>query len=275
MTIKVRNRILLIIFFALLVYTLLNLSVFAYSVVNQTITLPKRAFRSFVLLDKIPLLQYKPFIVCAVAFFLNFYAIASTMFVYLHFEKTQAQEVIYFCGFLLSCSLESMRILAPVQNLWTISPASLLTLTRIICLARTLAPLSFLFASLFNDIEEKQFVERNFLIMLIIAFLVGQFLPINTFNRTGFFIYQWGLKSTFISARIFVILATIAAMTCKICQSPSKGLIPELAGYIILIAGYALLMVSDNMVFFISGAVLLLSGTICYLTSLHKVYLWK
>ncbi len=275
MTLKARNRILILFFTLAFLDAALNAGLFVRSLLEGSLSFPPEVLRQIKILDKLPLIAYEPLAVCASALTFNAYAFIVTLILYLSFEKTQALETIYFLGFLLSCMAESTRLYIPLFSLEQNSPSSLATITRIIIGARLLAPLSFLFAELFSDTESRLFVERNLVIMLLASIFMGLMLPLDTIRYSSIFTFTWGLQNLFHLIRLLVVGTTLLAIICKLAMNYSSETIHEGIGYLISISGYFLLCNSDNFILLTCGSVALFGGTIYYLRSMHQLYRWR
>ena len=275
MTLKARNRILILFFILAALDTALNAGLFIRSIMEGTLSFPPDVKRQIQILDRLDLLGYEPLAVCIAALAFNAYALIATLIVYLSFEKTQALETIYFLGFLTSCLAESARLFIPVYALAQTAPASLATVTRIVIGGRVLAPLSFLFAELFSDTESRLFVERNLVIMLLASIFMGMLMPLDTGEYASIFTYRWGLQEIFHLSRILIVAATLLAIICKIAANYSMETIHAGIGYLISITGYFILCNSDTYIPAAIGTLALFIGTIYYLRSMHQIYRWR
>ncbi len=275
MTLKSRNRILIIFFVITLIYALLNTAAFIRSALEGSLSFPQDVQRQMKILDKLGFLGYEPLAVCASSMIFNAYVLIVTIILYLSFEKTQALETIYFLGFLLSCMAEGTRVFVPVASLAQPSTSSVVIITRIVIGARMLAPLSFLFAELFSDTESRLFVERNFIIMLLASIFMGMLIPLDTRGYTSIFTYKWGIQNIFQTTRFLLVAATMVAVVCKMITTYSTDALHVGIGFLISICGYFILSNSDNFILTIFGGITLFSGTIYYLRSMHQIYRWR
>lgn len=275
MTLKARNRILILFFIVALLDAALNTILFIRGMVGQSIVFTEDVHRQFEFLGSLELLGYEPLAVCSSCLAFNAYVLLTTIILYLSFEKTQALETAYFQGFLISCMAESTRILIPLTSLVQSSPASVAIITHIVIAARLLGPLAFLCAEMFSDTESRLFVERNFLIMLLASIFMGILIPLDTKEFCSTFIYQWGLQKIFHMTRVLLVATTLLAITCKIAANYSVETIHEGIGFLIGISGYFLLCNSDNFIMLAVGATALFLGTLYYLHSIHKIYNWR
>ncbi|MBQ7166818.1 MAG: hypothetical protein IJR93_07750 [Treponema sp.] len=275
MTLKARNRLLIIFFIITLLYALLNTVAFIMSVLEGSLSFPQDAQRQIKILDGLGFMSYEPLAVCASSLTFNAYVLIITLILYLSFEKTQALETIYFLGFLLSCMAEGTRLFVPVSSIAETSSSSVAIITRIVIGARMLAPLSFLFAELFSDTESRLFVERNFTIMLLASIFIGMLIPLDTQGYTSIFTYRWGIQNIFQTTRFLLVAATVLAIACKILTTYSTDELHEGIGFLISISGYFILSNSDTFILTIIGGVTLFTGTLYYLRSMHRTYRWR
>ncbi len=275
MTLKARNRILIVFFIITLLYASLNTAAFIRSILEGSLSFPQDAQRQIKLLGKLSFLNYEPLAVCASSLTFNAYVLIITLILFLSFEKTQALETIYFLGFLLSCMAEGIKLFVPVAALTQTSGSSVTIITRIVIGARMLAPLSFLFAELFSDTESRLFVERNFTIMMLASIFMGMLIPLDTRSYTSIFTYQWGIQEIFQTTRFLLVAATVLAIACKILTTYSTDSLHEGIGFLLSISGYFILSNSDNFILTIAGGITLFTGTLYYLRSMHQIYRWR
>lgn len=270
----------LILFFLIsLLWAALNTGLFIHAFANSSFSFmqenAQKVERSVPLSQKLSLLKYEPMAVCISLLTLNAFVLISTIIVYINFEKTQALEIIYFMGLMFSCQIETLRLLIPVLPEEYMPPSSIAIITRCVLSARILAPLSFLFSELFSDTESRQFVEHNFIIMIIVAIFTGALFPINSLHQSSIFIYTWGMRSLFQSIRVLIVITTLLAVIARMAASYSLEIIHEAIGFLITISGYFILCNSDNYILAAVGTVALFAGSFYYLNAMHKIYLWR
>ena len=273
MTLKVRNRLLLVFFAASFLASMISIALFFHALLNKHISNPDTLVRLLKLPDTKLFGYRQPATISAIICF-ELYAVLTTIFLYFHFEKTQAMEVIYFCGFLIGCLCEGVRLLVPTYNLWHASSMQIFV-TRTILTGRILAPLSLLFSALFNETEKRQYAERNFIIMLQLAIMAGLLYPLQTFHISSEFTSGWGLRALFHSIRIGLILATLSVTIYKGLTNNVSETIKQSIALLILLTGYTLLCRTDCYFNLAIGFLLQVSGTVYYLLTLHSMYLWK
>lgn len=273
MTLVVRNRLFLAFFICSVIYCACLAGVFIYSAFFAgTFLAPDAPIRTFSLFSSI--LTYR-FTASIAGIFLFLLYVPLTVFIlYFHFEKTQSLEILFFAGFLLGILPEGLRILIPVDALWQTSSTTLIILGRAIISGRMLTHLSLLFASLFVNVEHRQSVERNCIIVFLVAVAVGFLYPLNTQYVTTTCTVLWGYRTMFTILRVFLFLLSLSSIIIRALVSGSADLYREALGYGLLMIGYSLLTVSDSYVLLIASGSLLVAGTVLYLQSIHRQYLW-
>ncbi|MGL4981945.1 MAG: hypothetical protein ACRC4W_03655 [Treponemataceae bacterium] len=207
--------------------------------------------------------------------FLALYAPITLLIIFRTYEKTQAPEIIFFAGFLFSCSLEILRLIIPFTPEYTQSIALHLIIGRVIYFSRFFACLSFLFAAIFAQSSETQETDKNIIFIATVAIIVAALTPINTtvvysalFIQYGFIIEVMAIKILFNAITAFSFF--IIAYKENIAEYKHIAI-----GSIIISTGYAILCVNDNIFFGIFGCLALAFGTHLYLNNLHKYYLWR
>jgi hypothetical protein len=212
---------------------------------------------------------YNYYAVLASSIFLTISAPLVTFLMLQHFEKTQAQECLYFAFFLFACLTESARFCIPLFNLWQGSSRFLSGLTRVLVFGRLFAPTAFFFSAVLP--EQNRDVERNVMVMVTMAGIIAVLIPVNTTHILPTCMVQTGFTSFFKGYTICLYLLTTL---CLAIQTRSAG--PEhklvLLGYVLLFAGYLLLIRTTTWFAFAPGVIAFSAGTYLYLVNLHRTY---
>ena len=276
MTLKARNRLLLtfiIVSFMLFIFSAIRLGL---SIYNGTVFTPENLTRpvSIKMPDSI-LFSRNFYATCAAILFFYIYSIVVTILLYVHFEKTQAIEVIYFMAFVTGCLFEGVRIFVPIDGLWSKTSVALALTGRIVITGRIATCLGLLFSVIFNETEQRQYVERNFVILFIIAITIGQIYPISTVELLSTFTVQTGERMLFNAFQYTLMLATISVILYEGITNHVEKLSREILGCILIMAGYKILYNADCYIMLAFGAVCMTIGSVIYLKYLHSQYLWK
>lgn len=277
MTIRARNTILKI--FAIISASLLGALIFYFCMgfFFEGVQAPENPRR---LLDFKLLHRYFPFsasfpLALAAIFFTSLYVTVNLFILNLGFIKTQALEITYFAIFLLGLQVESLRLLLPLFGLWRTTSSLLILIGRTVIAGRMLCTLSLFLSSLFSESRDSTYIERNFLIILLVSVGVGAFIPMDTSVTTTTCAVMWGLRGAFLGIRIFIMIATLVSMTVSAYQRFNPQLKGMIIGYALVMFGYITIISADCLFLFILGSSTLTVGTVFYLWNLHKLYLWR
>lgn len=275
MTIKTRNA--AILFLTFFSFCLLLSAVFltGFKLVAQNFYPPPSplisARHSF--LQNFILTQFYFLPVVLAIFVFIVYVCVTLLYIHVEFEKTQSSEVVYFSLFLIACSLEAARLLFPLFDLWQRASSIAVLSTRIVIFARTLAPLSLLFASVYSSPEYRRYTEQNVLILFIAALSLSMFAPLNTANILFVCRIKIGYETMF---KIVQCIVLVIAVTAHITTSVVAGKQKKLPAAVVFItAGYSILCGAASYLMLAAGSAALISGTYLYLKNLHKKYLWS
>jgi hypothetical protein len=214
---------------------------------------------------------YNFYSVLASIVFLTITAPIVTLLIILHFEKTQAQECLYFAIFLFACLTEVTRLCVPLFNLWQGNSAFLINITRMLIFGRLLAPTAFLFSAVFAIIQQNRDVERNVMVLIAAAGIIATLIPVNTTRVLPTCIVETGFASFFNTFNLCLYVLTIL---CLLVQTRNAGMEHKflLLGFILLYAGYLLLIHTASWREFGLGFATFSAGTFLYLVNLHKSY---
>lgn len=253
MTIKVRNKVnLFFIFIALSALILaLVLTAFAYSLGG---VVSSEAVLSAV-------------IACV--------AIANIFFLYIkiEFEKTQSAEVVYFLLFLLALLAECLRLAFILTDLWTLTTTDKIIMTKALLAFRIIAPMSLLFAVIFNKGASRDAIEQNSFLLIVAAFFIAYIYPINTQSSEQLGNFRCAYSTLFMVARYAIFVMAVASQIIDFLRDPMKYTFPF--ALTLLCTGYMLLGKADTLWMTVTGSVLLFIGGIFYLKDVHKLYMWR
>lgn len=269
MTLKARNRLIFIFLFITLIFLFSTLVLVIFAATQNQIVQPENYFRHIKLFNY----SFTSVLISILCFCL--YVPVILTYIIFRFEKTQTTELVFFMGFLFGCVAETVRIFIPLFSLWKTNSFFLLSIGHIVNSGRVIAPLSFFFATHFSATEQRQYVQRNFIILITTSAMVGFFVPLNTFVTTSTCTVLSGYKELFYTVLLLINAATLLSMILKSVFGKSSGEYFNLIiGYVVLMAGYFLLFLADSFFVLVPALVLLFAGTFEYLGSLHKMYMW-
>ena len=275
MTLKNRNRIFLIASLLMSILAFSYAALIVYAALTGAITPPDNPVRFMPFESDFFLLRYEFWASIASVFVLILYVPFISLIVSRGFGNTQSLELIYFGGFLLACMAEGFRLFMPLFGLWQSYSMMLVIAGRAVITGRLLSFISLLFAALFNETDQRQYVERNFMVMLIIALLAGVLMPLDTTQTSSACTVLWGYRPLFFTMRVCLFVLTELTFIIAIVWKGNREHIKTAIAYPLLMAGYTLLCYADNYLFAGAGTLLFVIGTGMYLTTLHSIYMWK
>lgn len=275
MTLKTRNRLYLFFFLLSLANFIGITAVFVFAAVNHRISVPDSYVRTFTLFSGKGIFAYSFPAVITSIFFFSIYSCVTSFIILKGFEKTQSMEVIYFLGFIVGSLTETARILMPLFELWQSLSTLLVVVGSTVLAGRMLCMLSLLFASLFSETDQRQNVERNLIILLVVSILFGVLFPLDTTQTTSTCTVLWGFRSSFAFLRILISLSTISVLVVSAVSKGNRDIAISAAGCVLLYAGHDMLCVSDCFIEMGLALLLLASGSTLYLTGTHRLYMWR
>lgn len=273
MTLKTRNQIFRFFSYFSIFFLIISAAAFIYVVAKGIFIAPPN-FRLPEFLNKIPFAKQSIAATILSFLFLGAYVPVMLFFIFRYFENTQSLEIIYFSAFLLGIICETARFFTICFGVWQTFTNLLIFLGNIVLFGRIIAPFSFVCAAILSDIEQQQDIERNYMLMTVLAFIFALVIPLNTaqISSTGL-VVESSMRILNCTRFILVILAAFSFLVKSIRQL-NKDYI-SLGGWVLLLySGYALLISSDCYLFCILGTGMLYTGSFFYLKTLHKMYMW-
>ncbi|MBR6295622.1 MAG: hypothetical protein IKR40_03965 [Treponema sp.] len=265
MTLRTRNRSFLIFFFISFAALILMAALFAYKTMYSQIYIPQNAVRETRIFQRFP---QSYFASVAAIFFLGLAVPIIILWTRYQFEKTQADETLFFMCFLFGCMMELVRIcflFMPLES----SYLAMENLTRMLSIGRTIVFLSLFFSALFSAPIYRTRLEQNVLLMFLTSVCMGIIIPLKSIVQLSTFPLMAGTW-LFSVAKTTLLILTLAVMLKNIFIDEFSRNILEPLGYLLMMTGYILLTRCDTWPCFISGAVLFPSGTAIYLMRLHS-----
>ncbi len=273
MLLKSRNRILTACFFLSLFLLVLTVILFLNShtlnqILQTSVNYQKGLFSTFFFRSSYIAVIFSIAVI-------TLYVPISFIFLYLNFEKTQSSEVIFFITFLLGCLTECMRIINIIYLFQSASSTMLIFINKLIFFGRLLCPLSMLCSTVMSNSEQRQDLERNFIIMIAVAAFFAFLIPINIVNLSYKNMIPWGFSKLFNILYLLFSIAAVISFYIEAKKQESQERLRMLLGFILLITGYYFLILFNNLFSLFFGSILLISGTYIYLKNIHLLYLWN
>jgi len=214
---------------------------------------------------------YIPFwtMVAAVA-----YSLIGITLIYYFFEKTQSPEILFFGLFVISLSLEFVRIIIPLKQVFSFPAMYLITAARVLLFGRYFGLFSLFATGIYAsglDIQKQQTVFfMQILASLIIAFNV----PVDSLVWDSSFKMLNGYGSMFAVVEGGILLVTVVTYLISAFTRGSRRYIFIGLGALMAFAGRNILINSDTWLTPIPALILLFAGTWLACVMLHKEYLW-
>lgn len=270
MTIKTRNRLNLSLFTFSLFFILLNIIILGVSLHQKTFSL-----EIFLNRDTTGnfLTKYNPYCVLFSIYFQIFYVCITSFMLYRVFEKTQTSDIVYIFLFLIACIANSFRLWIPLFNLTNTYSRLLLFCGNAVIFSKLLFPFSLFCSVVMTSAEQRQDLEKNIFILLLVSIFFSQLIPLNTVNSCNNFEIEYGYRGMIKTSEVLVILATLFAQFIN----NQRKLYTQLTtiGLACITIGITCLFNTTTILRFIVSFAFLLCGNILYLKELHKQYLWN
>ena len=271
MTIKTRNRINLF-----LIFISLTLLVFIGILIPFLYTTGKLAVPAdipYVKFQQYFLTRFNFTAVLFSIFIFPLYSFIMLLYLNVAFATTQSTDITYFSLLLIACLAEPVRLCFPFFDLWHTKTHLALVASTVMLSGRILAPLSLLFAVIYNKTESRHYVDQNIPALSVVSIYIPVLLPFNHPKQLPLCQLEYGYPKVFTSSQHALFLAAIITQTISFFQDKSQRTFPY--GMILMCTGYLFLCSAYSFLLLGTGTVLLFTGSMSYLKALHKMYLWN
>lgn len=275
MTLVSRNRIILSLFLLAVAFILATGSILVLAIMKGTILFPETFQRLFDL-PTVPLLSANMFAAILSAIVLLLYSAVMLGISLVNFEKTRSLEITCFAFFALGCLFEGIRIWLPVFNFWANHSPLYVLIGQLLFFGRTLSVANLLaLALLALELENKQNIEMNLLVVTAVAALLARLTPIDTLIVPSNCSIRFGYEKMFLTVTAVSFLVGFLSMLYQSNNRGSQEYTRVAVGFLLLSFGYLTLTQADSILFFAVGSLLLVTGSITFLVNLHRFYTWK
>ena len=275
MTLVSRNRIILSLFLLAVAFILVTGSILVLAIMKGTILFPETFQRLFDL-PTVPLLSANMFAAILSAIVLLLYSAVMLGISLVNFEKTRSLEITCFAFFALGCLFEGIRIWLPVFNFWANHSSLYVLIGQLLFFGRTLSVANLLaLALLALELENKQNIEMNLLVVTAVAALLARLTPIDTLIVPSNCSIRFGYEKMFLTVTAVSFLVGFLSMLYQSNNRGSQEYTRVAVGFLLLSFGYLTLTQADSILFFAVGSLLLVAGSITFLVNLHRFYTWK
>lgn len=271
MTIKTRNRITFGFFIFALLISVAELSLFIFQVVKGNLQYPdvlklESASSSF-------LLKTRNNCVITGIVLQNLYIVVTTIFILRAFEKTQSTEIFFFLFFLLANLCDSARLVIILYHITDTYSTAYLAIGNITLFARIMIPLSLMSTIILNEESHRQNLERNGVLLLVVAIFLASFIPLNTSIIKPNYLISFSYEKTIKITTLIIHCANIFTLFMQNLNKESKQY--TTMGYLMLTIGNFMMFNSCNYVYLVLGYLFLTGGSAIFLRALHKYFLWN
>ncbi len=199
------------------------------------------------------------------------FSIISTIILFHYFKKKNFPEIFFFVLFILSLSLQTIRLFQIPLLLLNISPYFGVIITRLFYFFKFFGLFCLFATSLFPIGIKFQKFEIMLLTILLLSFTISALMPIDPTTLNVTLLYKVTDRSSIFIMIISIRLLTIINFVRVAVSSKSKNYL------FVLISAFFLIFGDDLMLFipfpFVS-LILLLIGTAIYTRSIYSYYLW-
>lgn len=270
MTIKTRNKLNLSLCIFAILSTCFNAFILFLSIYRGTFSLDlylKQVTKTNFLT------QYNPFFVLISLYFQILYVCLTSFMLYRVFEKTKASDIIFIFLFLIAHIANTFRIWIPLFNLGATYSGLLMFCGNAILFSKLLIPLSLLYSVIMSSDDQRQDLEKNIFLLLLVCIFFAITIPLNTANVCLNFEVDYGYRKVIDITSVLIIIATLIAMFFNNRRKMYTQI--TTIGLAFISIGTYILINTINILRLALAVIFLTLGNILYLKELHKQYLWN
>ncbi|MBN2657499.1 MAG: hypothetical protein JXR86_10585 [Spirochaetales bacterium] len=199
------------------------------------------------------------------------FSITTSLVLFHYFKKKVSPEIFFFVLFVLSLSLQSIRLFQLQLLLMQISPFFGVLITRAYYFFKLFGIFCLFASSLFPIGVQFQKFGTILISILLLSFTISALMPIDPTRMNSFFLYE-------ISDSMSLLVMTLSIRFLTVINFIRVSLTTRSRNYLAVLIAAVLIITGDELLFvlpvpFIS-IILLLTGTIIYSRSLYTYYLW-
>lgn len=274
MTIAARNRLIKLGMLFSCLLSIISISIFIFICINPD-SAGSGGERRFLTFPDFFLFDFNFYAATAGILAMTLLSTTTCFRMYFLFEKTTSIEITFFAAGIISISLESIRMMVPLYNLWQAQPLFIYIISRTVFFSRIFFILAVLAGAIFSF--EKNFQQGGTALfsLVFLAFLTARFLPVNYSDSTSLFFLAPGYLNILIFLSCFMCVTAVISFIIQGITKNDKAYYTTAAGCTFMLTGWILLCLCDNWVFLCAGLILQILGTEKYLRSLHTYYMWQ
>jgi hypothetical protein len=199
------------------------------------------------------------------------FSIITSLLLFHYFKKKISPEIFFFILFILSLSLQSVRLFQFQLLLMNMSPFFGVIVTRFYHFFRLFGVFCLFASSLFPIGVKFQKFGTILLTILLLSFTIAALMPIDPTTMDNNFLYRVGDNTSIQIMTISVRVLTIINFTRVALTTKSRNYLLILIASFLIIAGDMLLLVLPIPLIAFS---FILAGTLIYSRSIYNYYLW-
>lgn len=275
MTIATRNRFIKLATIIALVFAIITIPAIIVILIKHNIPEIIPGPREALFLDHFLLTTYSPTASIAAIGIFPIFSLLGLLYILFAFEKTQTIEITFFASCVFALSLETLRLLIPLFQLWIHGSFYTVTISRFVFFSRIFTILALLSSALFATGNTIQQIGPSIFLLSFFSFSLANAIPLSLGNMGSNFLVVSGYKEML---RIFFgLIGMLSVVSYAILGETKK--IPEYTrsslGLLLFLPGYSLLSTCDSWLFFTGGSIFLFLGAWLYLKPMHQYYLWQ
>jgi len=190
------------------------------------------------------------------------------------FEKTKSPEILFVVFFAASFSLEVLRLIIPLGQVYDFPSLYALTASRVILFGRFFGIFSLFTASIYGAGYEMQRQRYVVIIITVTSLLIAMGIPIDTQTWDSGLNMVIGYTTMFRLIDAGTALITAISFFIAAWSRGPRGYIFIGAGSVLVFLGRNILLNADTWAVLPIGIPLLAVGTWLICTNLHRIYLW-
>ena len=200
------------------------------------------------------------------------FSIITSLLLFHYFKKKISPEIFFFILFILSLSLQSIRLFQFQLLLLNVSPFFGVLITRLYYFFRLFGLFCLFASSLFPIGIKFQKFGTILLSILLISFTISTLIPIDSTQMNSYFLYYISDSSSILLMTLSIRVLTIVNLARVAITTKSKNYILVLISSVLIITGDELLLLFPIPLF---AFILILVGTAIYSRSIYNYYLWN
>ena len=202
------------------------------------------------------------------------FSLVSIILIYYFFEKTQTPEILFIGLFVISLSFEFARISIPLREVYAFPSVFIIASSRILLFGRYFGLFSLFAAGIYAAGLDAQKQQIFLLMLVLIALLIAQNVPIDSQVWDSTFTLWSGYRSMLLAAEIGILLITMMSFFISSRSRNSPSYVLTTIGILLVFAGRNILFNSDTWITPIPGLIILAAGLWFVCSRLHLEYLW-